>query len=138
MAAKETKIVIPDNVMSTITTKELLEKWTLGAVNEITAAVRAYHFKSKNPEENTVAAVRQLFADVSERLRVTGAYIKDLTAFPIENMYDTIIAVFGIVSPQVYIYKSFMQLYKTQSTWTEETMWDECAGNEQLKKVLGR
>ncbi len=130
--AKETKVTIADSIMSGVTAKDLLLKWTDNAVAEMKKALVAYY----GCEKTSVTEVQRVFAETSENVRVMSSFLKDLTAYPIENIYDTIIAVYGIVSPQVRIYKAFTGLFKSRANWNEAEMWNSCAGDEPLQKIL--
>jgi hypothetical protein len=126
----------PDSVMSDMTTRGLLGKWTEMIFSEVKGALFKYHMRSRNMDfgyKNTTAIY---FNDAWRMIEEVTPVLEDLVNESIYGIEDIFLAVFGVGSDEVYALREFLRLHGKMGNWDEDCMWNDCKGDERLLRIL--
>ncbi len=123
----------PDLIMSGMTTKETLSHQIEVIIIEIRNALKKYHFKEANEDYGNKAAVADYFRKVAEKQKHIVSVLEDLVIPDLSGAEDILIAVTGVISYEVYMYRRFKELLDTIDSWKEKEMWsDDCNFDKRL------
>lgn len=126
----------PNSIMSDMTTKGLLGKWTGMIASEIEHSLLKYHIKTNNIDVGCTDFVRELFTETMGKIQYLTPVLEDLVNEKIFGMEDIFIAVYGIGSDEVYMFREFRRLFTKMEQWDEDYMWADCSGDSRLKAIL--
>ena len=129
-------IAFPSNIMSDMTTKGLLGKWTSLILSETLTALYKYHMEYRNIDAGDKSFVISRFRDVGDRISNITPVLNDLVDKNINGIEDIFIAVYGIASDEVYVLREFMRLLKNMASWDEDYMWTDCTTDKRLRSLL--
>lgn len=113
-----------------MTIKGLLGKWTYRIFSEMKADLAEYFFSQKNPYDDTDTKVKRTmkyFSDTVQIIKILEPVLEDLVCEEIYGMEDIFIAVFGITSDEVYVYREFFRIYKHRNesmNYAHDDIWD--------------
>ncbi len=124
----------PDSIMSDITTKGLLGKWTQLIYLDTLSCLRRY-YESRRKQGRDIEYVRRFFERNSQSAAHKLPILEDLVTNDINGMEDIFIAVFGVGSKQVYVLRHFIELMQKE-TWDGSHMWDNAKDDLRLHKIL--
>ena len=126
----------PDNILSDMTIKGLLGKWTERIDSDINNCLYKYHMKTRNIDCGDKNFVINLFNEVSTKISFLVPALEDLVNKNIHGIEDIFIAVYGVDSDKVYTLRSFFTLNSKISEWDEDHMWNDCGSNKRMLKIL--
>lgn len=126
----------PDEIVSQISIKGLLGKWTQHINYRIIYALKKYHMKTRNIDYGDVIFTKCLFEATFSEINYLTPILEDLTGEHIYGMEDIFIAVFGIQSDEIYSLRAFLKLYARIDNWDEDLMWTDCRLDSRLKSIL--
>lgn len=129
-------IAFPNSIMSDMTTKGLLGKWTTMITSEIVPALYKYYMKYRNIDAGCKGFVASLFIEIEGKISNLTPVLEDLVDKNIYGIEDIFIAVYGITSDEVYVLRRFMELSKKIESWDEDFMWNNCSTDKRLKSIL--
>lgn len=125
-----------DAVMSNMTTKGLLGKWTAMILADIENTLQKYYMKDRNIDAGDKGLVAALFRHTDSKIAALTPVLEDLVAPNIRGIEDIFIAVYGVASDEVYILRSYRKLAKDVSTWDEDYMWNNCSLDQRLRHII--
>lgn len=125
-----------DSIMSDMTIKGLLGKWTARIFDEARTALKMYHLKEENIDHWDTDRVLSRFRYVSTAIRWIQPVLEDLTAENIYGIEDVFIAVYGVMSDEVYVIREFLRLDRMRGEWDADYIWDDCVHDSRLEKIL--
>lgn len=126
----------PDTVLSDMTKKGLLGKWTSLLVNQVLCALRYYYFRTGNVDRDDLAAAKMWFGSTKDELDFVVPVLLDMCNREIRNFEDMCAAVYGDTSAEAYMVKRFYQLLGCIDEWDTELMWNDCCNDELLRSFL--
>lgn len=126
----------PDDILSDISKKGLLGKWTATLLSYSENALFRYYIKDRNIDAGHKDVVVSLFQDVNNTMLTLTPVLEDLVEKNIIGIEDIFIAVYGVSSDAVYVLREFKKLMKRIDNWDEDYMWNNCSNNKRLKKIL--
>lgn len=127
----------PDEILSDMTIKGLLGRWTGSILAKVRYALCGYFLaESHNVDAGDKNAVELRFKDVKNIIDHSTPILEDCVDQNICGMEDIFIAVFGIMSDEVYLLRRFLQLYTDMDQWDADFMWNDCEADPRLKKNL--
>lgn len=129
-------IAFPSSIMSDMTTKGLLGKWTSAILSGTVNALHKYYIKDGNIDAGDKSFVVSLFRDIEDKISNLTPVLEDLVDKNIYGIEDIFIAVYGITSDEVYVLREFMKLSKNMASWDEDYMWNDCITDKRLRSVL--
>ena len=129
-------INFPDHVVSDMTIKGLLGKWTFLISNKIKCALYKYHFKTRNIDAGDKPFVETLFQEVYLEVHRYIPILEDCVAIDIFGITAIFEAVFGSNSDEVYALNIFLDLYHKMKDWKTKDMWTDCDNDARLLKIL--
>ena len=122
-----------DSILSGITIKGLLGKWTGAIASDVHYAVENYYMREYKDRKDHVVSV---FHKVASKIETLTPVLEDLVSREICGMEDIFIAVFGLTSDEVCLIRKFMELHGRIDTWDEDCMWDDCVHDRRLFDIL--
>lgn len=125
-----------DTIMSDITTKGLLGKWTAMILADTENALQKYYIKDRNIDAGDKGRVAALFRYTDSKIAVLTPVLEDLVTPNISGIEDIFIAVYGVASDEVYILRSYRKLAQNVGTWDEDYMWNNCSSDRRLRHIL--
>lgn len=125
-----------DSIMSDMTIKGLLGRWTSIIFSELTTVLYKYYIKNNNIDAGDKNFVITLFQDLNHKIEYLTPVLEDLVEENICGIEDIFIAVYGVASDEVYVLRRFLHLTERMASWDEDYMWNDCATNKRLKKIL--
>ena len=128
-------INFPDSVMSDMTTKGLLGKWTEMVISDVQVAVFKYYAETQNIDAGDLNFVRSLFISTNDRIRAITPVLEDLCNRNLYGIVDITIAVFGVDSDEVFVLREFLKRMERINEWDTDFMWNDFSGYERLKKI---
>lgn len=126
----------PDNILSDMTIKGLLGKWTGLIDSDINNCLYKYYMKTGNIDCGDKNFVINLFNEVNTKISFLVPVLEDLVNKNIYGIEDIFIAVYGVDSDEVYTLRSFFTLNSKISEWNEDYMWNDCSSNKRMLKIL--
>ena len=126
----------PDNILSDMTIKGLLGKWTELIDSDINNCLYRYYMKTGNINRGDKNFVINLFNEVSTKISFLVPVLEDLVNKNIYGIEDIFIAVYGVDSDEVYTLRNFFTLNSKISEWDEDYMWNDCSSNKRMLKIL--
>lgn len=140
---------IPDDIMKDITTKEVLRKWIENILQDVRYSLTEYYAKHSDVVEELSRRIRPYdyntfrkkvveieFEDIRCRIKCITPLLTDLLHDDIWTITDICIAVYGMMSDEVYLIRHFMKLYNDKQYWSEFFMWNDCKNNDRLARIL--
>ena len=124
----------PDSIMSDISRKGLLGKWTEDIYNDAKICLIEYYRKNSSDVGN-VKGIRYYFDRLDEKISYLTPVLEDLVEENIWGMEDIFISVFGVGSDQVYVFRRFLGLSRKRE-WDTDWMWNDAAGNHRLHDLI--
>ena len=125
-----------DGIMSDMTTKGLLGKWTALIESRVRCDIRKYYMKTRNIDAGDKNWIKSFFKDTMQFISYLTPILEDLVHKNIYGMEDIFIAVYGIQSDEVYLLREFLDLYKRMDEWDEDYMWNDCETNSRLYDIF--
>ena len=125
----------PDSVMSDMTTKGLLGKWTEMVISDVQWAVLKYYAKTRNIDAGDLNFVRSLFVTTNDKIKILTPVLEDLCNRNLYGIEDITIAVFGVGSDEVFVLREFLKRMQRINEWDTDFMWNDFSGHERLKKI---
>ena len=125
----------PDSVMSDMTTKGLLGKWTDMVISDAQRAVLKYYAKTRNIDAGDLSFVRSLFVATNDKIKILTPVLEDLCNRNLYGIEDITIAVFGVGSDEVFVLREFLKRMQRINEWDTDFMWNDFSGHERLKKI---
>lgn len=126
----------PNEILNHITIRELLEKWLSLIYSDVFMALCKYHMKIGNIDAGDKKIVKRFFKDTYNNIYCLTPLLEDLVNADLHGIEDIFIAVFGILSDEVYVLRSFFKLYAGMDSWVEANMWDDCISDKRMLKIL--
>lgn len=127
----------PDEILSDMTIKGLLGRWTGSILAKVRYALCGYFLaESHNVDAGDKNAVETRFEEVKNIIDFSTPILEDCVDQNICGIEDIFIAVFGIMSDEVYLLRRFLQLYADMDQWDTDFMWNDCKNDPRLKKIL--
>lgn len=125
-----------DNILSDMTIKGLLGKWTALINSHIKLCLCKYYMKTDNIDCGDKNFVINFFNEVNTKISCLEPILEDLVNENIYGIEDIFIAVYGVDSDEVYTLRNFLTLNRKISKWNEYYMWNDCSSDERLLKIL--
>ena len=125
---------IPNEVMSNMPTKKLLEKWAGYLVDKAKYSLFKYHMN--DGDSGSKAFVRMLFEDTIDYVNKIIPVLEDLVAENIFGLEGVVAATYGKSSDEAYVADSFIGLYRIIERWDEYNMWKNCPNDRRLAEIL--
>ena len=125
-----------NDIISKMTVKGLLGKWTSRIYSDVCYALFAYHMKTGNPDAGAFLYVQSLFRDLHTKITHITPVLEDMVRRDLHGIEDIFIAVFGVMSPEVYVLRTFLRLVSCMGAWDSDSMWTDCMGDERLRLIL--
>lgn len=127
----------PDEIMSDMTTKETLSHWTDSILSSISYALKKYHFKTRNVDYGDKQFAVDRFREAAEQEKHVVPVLEDFVVREISGMEDILIAMTGVASDEVYMYRCYKKLLARIKEWDTDYMWsDDCNGDTRLCAIL--
>lgn len=130
-------ISFSDNIMSSMTTKGLLSKWTNYLYHQMRYCLSKYYMCVCNVDVGDKNYVVVQFKDIDNLIVRLIPVLEDLVDIRIKGMEDIFIAVYGIESDEVYVCRRFLYLFQMMDKWDEDFMWNDCKTDERLRGIIG-
>ena len=127
---------ISDNIISHMTIKDVLEHWLSRIASNVRFCLYKYYIETKNIDVGDKKIVVSFFKDTYNSIETTTPILEDMLIKEISGIEDIFIAVYGVISDEVYALRHFLDLYKRIDTWDEDYMWNDCVGNQRLKNII--
>ncbi|MCR5718055.1 MAG: type II toxin-antitoxin system RelB/DinJ family antitoxin [Oscillospiraceae bacterium] len=127
---------VPNEIMSDINAKALLYKWTEYFFIESRYCVIKYYAKRNNVDANSISTVAIFFRRLKEEMEQITPVLEDLVISDITGIEEITAAIYGESSDEVYIVKTFNELYNSIDNWKESDMWNDFESNERLRQLF--
>ncbi len=124
----------PNDILSDMSVKGILGKWTELIVSHVKYALYKYYVKTGNIDVGT--DIKWAFEDVHVKITQLTPVLEDMVEKNIHGMGDILIGVYGVGSDEVYMFRRFMDRYSCIDEWDTDYMWNDCGGDKRLKKLL--
>lgn len=131
-----------DDILSDMTIKGLLGKWTHLVASNIKSDLYRYYSKKYfevSSYDGLVNEIQCFFNATQNEIDKLTPILEDLVNKNIYGMEDIFIAVFGIMSDEVYMIREFNRIMEKQEEYRFDTdyMWNNCRGHSRLAEILG-
>lgn len=132
----EPNINFSDSILSDMTIKKLLIKWTELIKFDISYGLYKYYMKTHNIDRGDKNFVITLFNEISTKISFLTPVLEDLVNKNIHGIEDIFIAIYGVDSNEVYILRDFFKLNDKVNTWDEDYMWNDCNSDKRMLEIL--
>lgn len=129
-------INFPDDIISDMTIKGLLGKWTEWIYSKAVSALLKYYMKTGNIDAGDKSFVISQFKGIKMEIDYLTPILEDLVAKEICGIEDIFIAVYGIKSDEVYVVRRFLDRCNHINEWDTDYMWNDCANDKRLLSIL--
>ena len=127
----------PDSILSDMTIKGVLGKWTTHIAHTVLWTVSKYYVSGpRNIDCGDMSFVKSVFCDTNHEIDMITPILEDLVNKKIYGMEDIFISVFGVESDEVYVLRKFYSLFSKITEWDSDYMWNDCSNDTQLKEIL--
>ena len=131
-------IDFPDSVVGSMTVKGLIGKWCDVIVSDVQYCLTKHFFAAPhNVDAGDVRFVQATFREANAKIQSLRPVLEDMVAENIYGIEDILIAVYGVQSDEVYMYRTFNSLLSKMPTWDRDYMWNDASGNPRLARILG-
>lgn len=147
-AVEQEPVNIPDEVMSNITTKELLRYWVEEMLSAEKIALREYYYSSSYMYNEIIREqglikgagisrkqfTKRVFKTTHDDIVQMLQFIGKMTSKDLQSGKDIVIAIYGLYSDEAYVYREFCKCYDRMHEWDETEMFS--CSDERLKRIL--
>lgn len=114
-----------DDMLSGMSSKEFVGRWMSNIMNDICLAVWKYHASEKdgNIDTGSINYMNPFFEGASDTIKSMVRPLEDLFAKEISGIEDMIIAIYGLKSSELRIYREYSRLQDSRSNWDTDYMW---------------
>ena len=124
-----------EDVLSNITIKGLLGKWTHMIISDVKHDIYKFYAKTRNIDAGDKNCIREFFMETNEKIHYLTPILEDLCNENLYGIEDIMIAVFGVGSDEVFVLREFLRRMEQINEWDEDYMWNDFAGRDRLKKI---
>ena len=125
-----------DEILSDMTMKGILGKWTGLLYSDIRYAMFKYYMKTRNIDVDCLNFTKNLFKTTRNKINFVEPVLNDMVAVNIGGIEDIFIGIYGVGSDEVYLLRNFLERCENIDSWDEDYMWNDCLGNERMYKIL--
>ncbi|MBQ8118530.1 MAG: hypothetical protein IJ147_10810 [Lachnospiraceae bacterium] len=126
-------IDFPDKVLSDLTKKGVIGKWTEYMYRHIKNALCRYYLESSHQDKEEV---RLVFENIYDEVSKISFVLQDMISREFQGIDGIFEAVYGERSAELYVWEQFNMLYMRKSHWEESEMWNNCGNDKILYEIL--
>lgn len=126
----------PNDVLSGMTAKGLIGKWTETIVRDLRYCLEKFHLSSNKGTIEDFRYIKREFSRTKEEIDLLTKVLEDLMAKEIKGTKEILDAIFGEDSNEGYLWEIFQKLYGNMEDWKIKELWTDCQGDERLFHIL--